>query len=68
MRQRTRRTVGASSRPCGICRSRTVDVVLSEAVRRGWARLRPGWDRTVRLYDLCLDCGARNLPAELQPA
>jgi hypothetical protein len=43
-------------------------VVLSEAVRRGWARLQPRWDRTLKLYDLCLDCGARNLPVDLQPA
>ncbi len=57
---RERRAIGHTTTSCGLCGHQGLVLTESQLVRRGLARLRPGFDADRRVYELCEDCGAKH--------
>jgi transposase len=57
---RERRAIGHTTTSCGPCGHLGLVLTESLQVRRGLARLRPGFDADRRVYELCEDCGSKH--------
>lgn len=57
--RRKRMQVGSSGETCGLCGRRELQVIRSHRVRRAVDLVRPRFDKELRIYTLCPDCGAR---------
>ena len=52
--------IGRTSTSCSLCGHEGLVLTEWQLVRRGLARLRPGFDADRRGYEFCEDCGAEH--------
>jgi hypothetical protein len=57
---RERRAIGRTGSACGLCGRQGLLLTESRVVRRGLARLKPGFDGDPQVYELCEGCGAKH--------